>query len=517
MSEDIFDRVVHYEDIDSALEQDLSGQTVQICTVRQSKLSDVALGNLYWLLQAGKARQRGAKVMVTDFYDRPGSSNQGILKLMAILHLSGDGVQFRRAEDVPRDEQLWQDISAHIHKNGEAGLTWAMIGHVGDGIREVLNDSPEDIPSSMDRLIEELSVWVDGIDDESVVQLMNHEVQSTTWVRRLRAKVKKHFWNVKLPFVNEYRGRYKDVTGPDPVIIQRRLQDLSGKLAIGRTGGEEDEHASFYEALFHDLVGYLTEEGRRRAKYDWDNPETLLLQALVDLDPKLLDFYLSDKDPEKIYPRDVLEAHPAATLETALQIGRAELEAKEPSLKRIIAFASIASDKWLNSRKLTTLLLDSRFSASELCELWDAILSSRDLEITRDVFTHPVSDKLAALSPEISPAWRRIRDRLISDDNHIRLGQAIQKASDPLAVPMIKAIFDDLFTENPNLVRVLMDRLKKFRLVLNDEMLFLTQNGSVFAITVLERLMAENPAQAEYAKELIQQIRNGYIPSSRWS
>ncbi len=472
----LFDRRGTYQEFDKNLEQDLRGQTFQVCTVRQRRLKDVALGNLFWLLQAAKAKRRGADVVVTDFYDKRDSSNQGILELMEILGMNdAEGVTFRRAEDI-QDGFLWADLSAHIREVGEDGLEWAMIGKVRQGIRDVLK-APWMIPESMNRLLEELSVWIDGIDSDSVVQLMNHEKETMRWVRALRPEARKQYWRVALPFQNEYRGRYRDVTGPEPEIIQRRTQDLAGKLAIGRTGGQPEEHAEFYETLFRDLVSELDSRFRDEAdrhefrgpvEYKYTHVPRQIVGAIMRIDPRLALFLIGifetddeGTEPVKLVGNSISRNKNDKKLRSKIiegikMIGDAELAGESPSLERVIATAGIfAHDDLVYDKGLNTMLLDERWDINELADYWIKFVENcNDLRQPK-FWVHPVAVKLATAENLSDEKWLKLRKVYQGEifGNH---SGWLPLFSNPLEMPVVKRVIDEVFDEDIDKARQLL-------------------------------------------------------------
>ena len=134
--ENIFDREVEFHELDQELPDDMTGKTFHICTVRQEKLKDLPIGDLYWILQAFKARERNAEIVVTDFYDKPNSSNDGLRKLLGMVDMCRveDGtdsfdpsVNFRRAEDVPRNFDVWRMFTDYVRAHSDEMDQWQSI------------------------------------------------------------------------------------------------------------------------------------------------------------------------------------------------------------------------------------------------------------------------------------------------------------------------------------------------------------------------------------------------------
>lgn len=541
---DLFDKVLPYDGMEEAMEPDMTGQTIQVCTVRQPKLRDVAIGNLYWLVQAHKARRRGAEVVVTDFYDKAGSNNQGTLDLLSVLGMRDDEkVHFRRAEDVPRDLSLWLDVVQHIRQQGLEALEWAQVGKVTEGLTDVLESADDSVPDSMQRLIEELSVWVDGIDDEAVIQLVNHERQSTTWVLTLRERVRKQFWNLQLPFENEYRGRYQDLDGDTPVIIQRRIQDLAGKLAE-KPDPADPKQSIFYHQLFTDLVvelrslykpksynstvpatAYRNLDHELDDEYDDEDEEEVsygllisdtqehffVANQLAQLDPRLPVFYFLDH-PElvgeyiaMIHSKKAAVQGVVAGVELLIE---AESSSPEISLDRL---HSIIPFVGMGNKKLQSLLVNERVHPQTLCSFWLNLVGS---SVSPSSFTHPAADKIARLHTD-HVLWPNIRDAYLAGLPSFE--KVIKQTADPFSVPMIAAIVHDLLQTDPgkffSMIEKWLNKDSYSRKRGVDAMKTIPSVRTFFT-QCLERLSATSEAHRQDAQRLIESLGSDYFQDS---
>ncbi|MBU1019433.1 MAG: hypothetical protein ABII07_03740 [Patescibacteria group bacterium] len=291
--EDLFDKKIPFREIDQAIAQeDLRGMSVQVCTVRQKNMEDIALGNVFWLLQAAKARNQGAEVVVTDFYDKQGSDNQGIRDFMDLIGMKD--VELERAEDVPRDMDAWRRFCDFVNENPDESMEIAgTVKGVRDCVEGVLK-SDQVCPQGDEfkRFIEEFSVWVRNI-NSGMLQWFHHEVEMTRFSKAACADSDKQFWQFELPINNEYRGKYDK----DGLISHFRLKDLPEKLALGEKleGFDPEtarEYAAFYRRILDDLLNVLGDYCQRFGICG----EGYCLQALMKIDPGLAVIHAFNSD-----------------------------------------------------------------------------------------------------------------------------------------------------------------------------------------------------------------------------
>lgn len=489
-----FDKCIPYRDAPTYIEEAIHrGKRFEVCTVRQKKLADLPLGNLFWLLKAALAKSQGAQVVVTDFYDNRKTPNESVVELMRILGLNREeqeekNATLRKAEDVERNMDFWSRFCTYVREHREEQETWETIGTVKEGILAVLDaeEGAETVPESMQRFLEEMSVWVEAI-DEDAVQVLHHEKENTQWVRRLYPEAKKRFVQVELPFKNEYRGKYKEDKDGVAVIHQRRFQDLSSKLAQTEEDFTEDEDPKFYEFLFQELITVLNRKNERIGSNDpleyQYNPEVLhdtdvnlvprawlqaypnhpeaenirkMLQSeisvetmrdLVALDPSLLPFYLdtltsasNDETEEEGRARLKDEEQEERYFEGLLLLNKRQRK-KGGSLTRITSGLSQLSqtgrEKIFTNPKLRDLSLSTEVSTAELGEFWMSLFG--DPELIRDprLYTHPAVDRLAKeLGPD-DPAWSALKGKyfeLMCEDLPAMVG---------FACPLIKRLLTE--------------------------------------------------------------------------
>lgn len=433
MSEILFDQQLDYKELTPHLKktaateatQDLSEREFHVCTVRQKTMGDISIGNVFWLLQALKAKQMGAKVVVTDFYDTRGSDNTGVVEFMNCIRLldqkgTDESVDLRRAEDVEKDPALWKTFCDYVRANTERQDEWEIIGEsVREGIDEVIAGAEYTVPPSLERLFEELAVWVDGIDKPGVIQLLNHEEETTAWVRRLFASAQKKFWQIAVPFVNEYRGIEnvpREIDGKRSTLkIRLRLKDLYKKLAGADRDSEEEERFEFYEQLFSYFVEAL-EKGIVVYEESGVEPDVAeeITRYLKKIDPRLIPFllfhHMPNEEHREWFRRD-LELVGRQLGESLSEIAKTELKGPNPSLRKLAQIAPALPTNSFLDKSLVTTLLDDRFDIDELCDLWINLIPPRELGTQNlSPWGHPIMTKLAK-DPNLSDTkWKALKE-----------------------------------------------------------------------------------------------------------
>lgn len=461
-----FDHEIDYTDASAYLqEQPLQGQRFEVCTVRQRDLKDLPLGDLIWLLYAAQARHQGAAVTVTDFYDKPGTPHHSVVALMEIVGLSpGEDVTFRRAEDVPRNDAFWRRFCDYVRTHREESETWETIGTIREGILSLLETEGYDVPTTLDRFLEELSVWVESLDADAI-QILNHETETTAWVRRLYASFRKRFLRIALPFENEYRGKYRQVTpGAEPIIHQRRIRDLFDKLTQPPEAFTSDEDPAFYRHLFDQLIQALSrkhtassdasspepdestiEDDSDPADF-YDDSEQLIQADLLALDPKLLAYYLQthqksleayiedDRAFHKDWVASVIAMHRAQRRQ-----GPARLMEVFDSLKRLDLRPEIV----LVDRDFENFLSSPEIPVEELADLWNSGLEKSYFRSHPRRLGHPAADRVAKELPSETPSWTRLRDCVLEQ---LKSDLPVQGGLD---CPLVNRVLTELAAENP--------------------------------------------------------------------
>jgi len=495
-----FNREIPFQDFDPTL---LEGKKVQVCTVRQAQLSDLSLGSLFWALKAFQAKEVGGAQMITDFYDKKDSKNAGTAELLGQLGMSdGTGTSFERAEDVQRDMSAWQKFCDYVRAHAEEVEVWKTIGTVRQGIGQVIGSESYEVPQSLERFLEELSVWARDIDSPDAVQLLHHEVETTEWVRRLFPDAQKEFWKIDLPVVNEYRGKYRDVLDSEALgensIVQRRVQDLAEKLACKGLGGSSEEQDAWYQQMFDDLIEALETVNTKSILDDWVPPDAgdyvaiacaqKVLDSLNTIDPKLTPFYLLRLTPAQLeyvrlpdedfsHDRKFPEGHhsydpPVGFTQGVVLIGEAELRKPNPSLRPLhpfIPFLKNANMRELHyPQALDSLLLSEKFSITDLAEFWIEVLKSRhEIYGLPTLYTHPIVDKLANSSDLPEPLWNQIRDiyfsALVGLSLNTNFGSNSVFKGDFREIPMIKRVLRerDSWLIDGHPLRKFLDRLER--------------------------------------------------------
>ncbi|MBT6068873.1 hypothetical protein HOG48_03900 [Candidatus Peregrinibacteria bacterium] len=500
MLDSLFDREFPYQELDAQfdtlaepveegsglaapeLAEDLAGQEFHVCTVRKKEIGDLSIGTVYWLLQAAKAKRRGAKIVVTDFYDKPETPNDGVEKFMKEIGLleedeiwpvedeepaseSETKVVFRRAEDVERDPEVWERFCDYVRANAEAIEDWDIIGHqVRAGIEAVIADDTHEVPPSLERLFEELATWVDGIDKPGVVQLLNHEREITAWIRRLYAEAEKEFWQVELPFKNEYRAleRVPSETDEAPDLkIRLRLRDLHRKLAGTDADKEPEERKEFYESLFKDLIDLLKAGSfdlqMDYAKYggsgvpldqvSWVTRD--ITQCLEEVAPSLVPHFLirenvpqGGKREHWMYRKGEKEI--VAALDEIL---KNELAKERPSLKDLIKVSSALEYSFRINNPITTRLLDDRIDIEELAEFWKLLISGSDLRTQITLWGHPITTKLVQSADLSREKWEALKKEFYATLS--ARDTWIPNVKDLFSTPIMQRIMRELAEEEP--------------------------------------------------------------------
>ncbi|MCX6733955.1 MAG: hypothetical protein NTX63_04020 [Candidatus Peregrinibacteria bacterium] len=496
-----FNREIPFQDFDPKL---LEGKKVQVCTVRQAQLSDLSLGSLFWVLKAFQVKEAGGTQMITDFYDKRDSGNTGMVELLQQLGVQGEhgAAAPERAEDVQRDMSTWQRFCDYVRAHAEEVEVWKTIGTVRQGIDQVIGSESYEVPQSLERFLEELSVWVRDIDSPNAVQLLHHEAETTEWVRRLFPDAQKEFWKIDLPVVNEYRGKYRDVLDSEALgencIVQRRVQDLAEKLAFKGLSGSSEEQDAWYQQMFDDLIEALETVNTKLIIDDWVPPDSgdyvaiecvqKVLVSLHNIDPKLIPFYLLRLTPAQLeyarlpdedfsHGRRFPAGHhsydpPVGFTQGVVLIGEAELRKPNPSLRPLHPFIPFLKNAHMRElhypQALDSLLLSEKFSITDLAEFWIEVLKDRhDIAMIPSMYTYPIADKLALSMDIPEPLWNQIRDTYFSALCGMALDGGFTRNSvfkgDFREIPMIKRVLKERrswLTEGHSL-REFMDRLER--------------------------------------------------------
>lgn len=539
----LFDREMPFEEAGQAIaDEDLQGRAVQVCTVRQEEMGDIALGNVFWLLQAAKAQAQGANVTVTDFYDRPDTANTGITDFMKILEM--EDVTFERAEDVPRDMDAWQMFCDFVRANADEMETWETIGTIRDGIDKVIaSGEGYDVPTEMVRFLEEFSVWVRNI-DSGAVQLLNHEREMTGFARRVYPDAKKEFWCVSLPINNEYRGQYNE----DGNIRRFRLKDLPQKLALGEqlegySAEKAADYALFYKGLLADIVGIIkakidAEEAKDMARLgeDYEPDSSYALNSLVakiaDIDYRLIPFFVDefvdveqvaeiDLDPYSVDdPMDRGEGPINLYVDGVAMVVEAELASGNPNLDRvrkmIVPYAadSIASGRGYRRPSLDNALLSDDMPIEELTKYWLDFIKCAEWDERRGgdiaIFEHPIARKIAASLGGSDATWEEIKSVYI---DHLS-GESFPGGKNyDLAV--INRIMDELFFEDPEvLYRIAEEKMMNVEQAISRGhvwmvMRYLSKNYLRFLSRLFQKyLESESPRHADEAGKYLEVVNN---------
>jgi hypothetical protein len=224
MVEDIFDHRFDFLNLDSAVERS-NGAVLDICTVRSKDVSSASLGNLYWAIVAARFAAKGSKVNIYDFPNN--FTNPKVLPIQEIVDLFElEGVQVKKAEEqdqtnarnllikfAQRYRSRSQDYPG-IHDSVSEGLLSKATK------RKVLD-------RSLDRMVEELAVFLTGGNDPKHIQLMGHEKETVQLIRYL-GDFQKQYWQVDLGgIVSEFRA-----------IKIPTIEEFPDRLLIGKNQGD---------------------------------------------------------------------------------------------------------------------------------------------------------------------------------------------------------------------------------------------------------------------------------------
>tara|TARA_Y100000310_G_C20703745_1_gene832627 strand:- start:6757 stop:8001 length:1245 start_codon:yes stop_codon:yes gene_type:complete len=244
----------------SDLENTLSTPTaIDISAVRAGSIADTSLGTVFWIAVANKYLRAGAEVTIYDF---PDNGSPEVLPSQQLVDTLGmDGVQVLKAEDqdqsVARDKL--EEFSQAYNQNPDdfPGIHPA----VAKGLRKSEGDSK--LGPSLDRMVEELAVFMIHPNDSTRVQLMAHEKETVQLIRYL-GDIDKQYWRVDLGGIeSEYRA-----------IKIPTISELPGRLMMGKSQGQV--YYDFFMYVFEALTDVIIDLGYNKYPEpvrDWDRPK----------------------------------------------------------------------------------------------------------------------------------------------------------------------------------------------------------------------------------------------------
>jgi hypothetical protein len=211
MRNSVFDFESNLGNLQSVIDSS-RGKVFDMCTVRSSSVSDTSLGTLFWMLIARRLANAGAMVNVYDFPDKGSSDVVPAREIADLLEINN--INIFRAED--------QDQSAARSALESFSKAYISSPSCYPGIRPSVCDgllkSEDGLDSSLDRMVEELSVFLNGMNDSNHIQLMGHERETVQLIRYLADVDKKYerldlggieseFRAIKIPNVKEFPDR----------------------------------------------------------------------------------------------------------------------------------------------------------------------------------------------------------------------------------------------------------------------------------------------------------------------
>ncbi len=299
----VWDRKYDLGSLDSLVEHN-SGQNVSLCTVRSSNLGDTKLGNVFWVLLARRLAKKQCKVNIYDFPEK-GQGPSAIVtnKLVEIFEVGNTRVS--KAED-HNQERARKELKrfAKIYSSNPSAYP-GLIPAVSEGLLK----SKEGLDPSLDRMSEELAIFLEGHENPRAVQFSNHESETVQLVRYL-GNPKKRFVRMDLGGIeSEFRAERV-----------AKVKDLPTKIILGSGLGQKYNHfnSKVLEEMAHALSEIAFErfpkkqfgdnmEGREKG---WDyeiQRNNLILSKIDQINPHLqtyLAILLKDKghqcymDPE---------------------------------------------------------------------------------------------------------------------------------------------------------------------------------------------------------------------------
>lgn len=520
-----------FQDLHEGIPRNLKGKEFQFCTVRQPTVRGLSMGTLYWLLQARRVLDSGSSVAVTDFYDDKKSDGSAVIKLAEALQIPKGRNRIKPAEDVQRNMYAWRLFCDYIRAHRDEGSTWGVIGTMDEGIDAVLASEGYDVPASMERFLEELSVWSLGIDDTRAVQVFHHEDETTEWTMRLFPNASKNFLKVALPMANEFRGKYKvALEGGGEATVQRRVGDLAAKLAepndVNKGEGEGAELKLFYKILFNELVEALKSR-------DAPDDHKSVVAKLMQIDPDLVAFYIESLGAAEIkkymrasafyeyrrgsgddYHRNIGEdAFAEVLFKGILLIARSEAQVDTPALERIkTILAAMPCSAYLNPVPSThaspkipfdNLMGSEALPINEVVEnIWLPVAESDDCHfpLIHDHFwANPISDRIAREVGTSSKLWEKVFSKCMSILDVYPITLIRGKMSD---IPLFKKVVDYIVGNNPEILLSIARR--NLEQTYSDSRLLSTESIRMY-VYMLERYVAcPGVAEVETARGILE-------------
>tara|TARA_Y100000310_G_C20682443_1_gene816783 strand:- start:255 stop:1496 length:1242 start_codon:yes stop_codon:yes gene_type:complete len=213
-------------------------ESVDICTVRSDTIGRTSLGSLFWILVANRLSLAGANVTIYDFPDSGIAPD--VLPSQQLVDILGMDVDVVRAEDVDQTEarKKLEEFSRGYSDEEYPGIH----PRVAEGLRK----SGLELHPSLDRMVEELAVFIGNSGD---VQLMAHERETVQLIKYLGG-IEKQYWRVDLGGIeSEYRAERIPT-----------ISEYPDRLMMGRSQGEV--YYGFFMHVLEELTEVLLELGR---------------------------------------------------------------------------------------------------------------------------------------------------------------------------------------------------------------------------------------------------------------
>lgn len=264
------DKTFRTTEISDLVNQFSEVDELDLCTVRADSIASSPLGNLYWVLVAKLAELNGVgKINVNDFFNGKKVDNRSTIQELTDI-FDFEGLSIRYEEDVKQDESIFDSLKDFSSKYDESGLK--QFKQVEEGFNLYQQGKDSKARKKLDRLVNELTIFLNGKDDERKAQILNHEKQTMWLIRNLENGVKKKFIRLNLdPIKNEYRGYVSDVG------------DLYKKILIGNN--QEEKYNFFYKHVVGLLTDVLYEMSQR---LDSPRKAEFIVDKLQTLDKKLI-------------------------------------------------------------------------------------------------------------------------------------------------------------------------------------------------------------------------------------
>ncbi|MBW2992020.1 hypothetical protein KY345_02265 [Candidatus Woesearchaeota archaeon] len=248
MSE-VFNHEFNFKELGKTIER-ANCTTLDVCTVRSDSVGSSSLGNLYWMLVAKRFSENGCIINVYDFPNN--GANPSVLPVQEIADILGiENIYFHRAEENPDNgaREILEHFAREYVPKGFPGIH----RDVSVGL---LKSKDGKLDSSLDRMVEELDVFLNGIDDPSRVQMMGHERETVQLIRYLTDS-EKQYWRVDLGgVVSEFRA-----------IKIPTLHEFPDRIIMGKS--QDPKYHEFFEYVLDELTYALVDAAKERFPDNW--------------------------------------------------------------------------------------------------------------------------------------------------------------------------------------------------------------------------------------------------------